>query len=86
MPVEKLKQYEGEYQLSENVFIKMFLENDKLKTQLTGQKAFDIFAESEDNFFLKVVDAQLEFIRDGKGQIIKLILHQNGNNTQAYKK
>ena len=83
---EKLPEYEGEYELSETVSIKIFMQDGKLKTQLTGQSAFDIFAESADNFFLKVVDAQLEFVRDANGKIIKLILHQNGRNQQAYKK
>jgi hypothetical protein len=33
----------------------------RLFAQATGQEKFEIFAESETKFFLKVVDAQLEF-------------------------
>ncbi len=80
-----LAEYVGEYELSEGILMKIMLENGALKTQLGEQNAFPIFAESKDNFFLKIVDAQLEFLRDNDGKINKVILHQNGNNTQAYK-
>jgi hypothetical protein len=56
-----------------------------LKTQLTGQKAFPIFAKSQTIFFLKVVEAQLEFIKDKEGKVTHLTLLQNGNSTEAIK-
>jgi hypothetical protein len=34
-------------------------------------------------FFLKVVDAQLQFEQNEKGEIIKVILMQDGSNTEA---
>ena len=37
------------------------LDGDHLMAQLTGQGRNQIFPESETMFFLKVVDAQLEF-------------------------
>ena len=51
---------------------------ERLTAQLTGQPAFDIFPESETQFFLKVVDAQLSFVKDDKGQVTELILKQGG--------
>lgn len=39
----------------------VFVDNDQLKVQLSGQPAFDLFAASPDQFFLTVVDATLEF-------------------------
>ena len=38
-----------------------------------------IFPQSETMFFLKVVDAQIEFATDGSS----LVLHQNGRSTKA---
>jgi hypothetical protein len=47
----------------------------------TGQTKFPLFAESETKFFLKVVDAQVEFIRDPTTHAVtKLILYQNGTH------
>jgi CubicO group peptidase (beta-lactamase class C family) len=80
-----IEKYLGEYELGPEVIIKIFWDNDVLKTQLTGQKAFPIFAKSETVFFLKVVEAQLEFVKDKDGKVTNLTLLQNGNSTEALK-
>jgi hypothetical protein len=59
------------------------LDGDQLMTQLTGQAKFPLFAESETNFFLKVVDAQVDFVKDEKGEVTHFILHQNGQEMNA---
>jgi hypothetical protein len=76
----------GEYQLTPEFAIKVTLEGDELKAQATGQPQFAIYAERENFFFLKVVDAQLEFIKDEKGTVTALILHQNGAKQKGTKK
>ena len=48
--------------------------------QATGQGKFEMFAESANIFFLKIVDAKVEFIADPDGSITKMILHQNGDH------
>jgi hypothetical protein len=55
-------------------------------TQATGQPKFPIFAESEAKFFLKVVDAEVDFIRGADGVVTHLILHQGGRETKAARK
>lgn len=50
-----------------------------------GQAKVPVFAERENFFFLKVVDAQLEFIKGADGKIEKLILYQNGQQMPARK-
>jgi len=47
-------------------------------SQATGQGKVELFAEKENLFFLKVVDAQVEFIKGPDHKVEKLILHQNG--------
>jgi hypothetical protein len=44
-----------------------------------------LWAESETSFFLKEVDAQVEFIRDAQGNTTSLVLHQNGQNVPGPK-
>ncbi|HEY4150767.1 MAG TPA: serine hydrolase [Chitinophagaceae bacterium] len=73
-----LKQYVGAYQLHPNFIIAVTLENGQLMTQATNQQKVPIFAEKENFFFLKVVDAQLEFVKGADGTVEKLILYQNG--------
>jgi len=81
-----LAQYVGTYSLEPNVYVTVTLEEDALMTQITGQPKFPLFAESETNFFLKVVDAQVEFVKDGQGKITHLIIHQGGRDVKAERK
>jgi hypothetical protein len=55
-------------------------------TQATNQPKFPVYPETETKFFLTVVDAEVEFITDDKGQVTYLILHQNGHETKGIKK
>ncbi|MGE0129809.1 MAG: serine hydrolase [Blastocatellales bacterium] len=76
-----LDAYVGQYELTPNFIITMTREGDSLMTQATGQPKFEIFPESETKFFLKVVDAQVTFVKDGKGAVTHLIMHQGGDRT-----
>jgi hypothetical protein len=59
------------------------LDGDQLRAQLTGQGQLAIFPESETKFFLKVVDAQLDFVTDAAGSVTHVVLHQNGIDQKA---
>src|SRR3954451_7849113 len=78
-----LEQYVGRYQLAPAAIITMTREGSRMFTQLTGQPTFELFAESEKEFFLKVVDAQLTFESDASGKAVAVVLHQNGANQRA---
>ncbi len=80
-----LDAYVGEYEIRPGVVLSVTKESDHLTAQLTSQPKFDLFPESETKFFLKVVDAQITFVKDDKGQVSHVILHQGGQNTQAKK-
>jgi hypothetical protein len=54
--------------------------------QATNQPKFPLFAESETMFFLKVVDAQVEFFKNDKGEVTHLVLHQGGQDVTGTKK
>jgi len=78
-----LKTYIGVYQLNPNFSITVTLENGTLITQATGQDSNPIFPESQTKFFLKVVNAQLEFNKDQKGKIVSATLFQGGREMIA---
>jgi Domain of unknown function (DUF3471)/Beta-lactamase len=78
--------YVGTYSLAPNVDLKVTLEGDHLVTQLTGQPPVAVFPESETVFFLKVVDAQLEFGKNAAGAVTQVTLHQNGRDLVARRK
>ena len=52
--------------------------------QATGQQQIEIFPESETKFYLKVVEAKIEFIKEA-GKVTKLILFQNGREMPGMK-
>ena len=75
-----LQSYVGNYQLAPTFAIAITREGDQLYGQATGQSRFALFAESKTRFYLKVVDAQLTFVSNDKGEVDQLILHQNGRD------
>jgi CubicO group peptidase (beta-lactamase class C family) len=81
-----LAEYAGTYQMTPTFQLVMTVEGDRLMTQATNQPKFQLFAESESKFFLKVVDAQVEFIRNEKGDATHLMLHQGGQDMKAVRK
>ncbi|HYF30891.1 MAG TPA: serine hydrolase [Chitinophagaceae bacterium] len=85
LPESILRQYIGEYELSSTFKIVITLEDGQLKGQPTGQGKFDLFAEREDFFFVKFVDAQLKFIRGADGKVEQFILQQGGGSQPAKK-
>lgn len=75
--------YVGQYQLAPNFIMTITREGDHLFVQATGQPKLEIFPESEHDFFLRVVDAQITFETDSQGRATGLVLHQNGMNQPA---
>lgn len=85
LPASTLARYVGLYQLAPNFSIEMTLKGDELHTRATGQGEFRLWPESESEFFLKEVDAQVTFVRDAHKTVTGLVLHQNGQNQSAPK-
>lgn len=77
--------YVGEYEVTPTFKATVYKEGDKLMTQATGQPVFELFPESGDKFFLKVIDAQVTFTRDDKGLVTGLVIHQGGQNIPGKK-
>ena len=70
--------YIGRYELAPNYILNVFRERGTMMIQVTGQPALEIFPESEKRFFLKVVNAQIEFGFNEDGSVRGLVLFQDG--------
>lgn len=68
----------GRYALAPTFVITVTREGTRLMAQATNQPRFELFAESPDRWFLKVVEAQIEFERGADGRASALVLLQNG--------
>jgi CubicO group peptidase (beta-lactamase class C family) len=75
--------YVGNYQLAPNFSITITRAGDHLFEQATNQPKLEIFPESDKDYFLKVVDAQITFVTDAQGRATELILHQSGADQHA---
>ncbi|GAG78183.1 unnamed protein product, partial [marine sediment metagenome] len=74
---EVLSKYLGKYELEPGFIIEIMLEGSQLYGLPTGQQKMPLFAYEENKFFLRTVNAQLEFNSE-EGKVVSLTLHQNG--------
>jgi CubicO group peptidase (beta-lactamase class C family) len=77
--------YAGDYELEPGLTITITSENGRLMAQLTGQQKLELFPSSETEFSLRIVDAQVTFVKDEQGKVTGLILNQNGRRMTAKK-
>lgn len=75
--------YTGRFELRPELIVTVSREDNHLFVQLTGQQKFEAFAETDHDFFLKVVDAQITFVSGADGRVMELILHQGGADRHA---
>lgn len=78
--------YAGQYEVAPGLVLTVTREGDHLFAQPTGQSKVEIFPESETKFFLKVVNAQLEFVRGEDGKATAVRLHQGGRVMEGKRK
>lgn len=82
---ESLLKFEGTYELHPSFHIEVSVLEDRIFAQATGQPQFEIFAESENTFFLKVVEAKMTFNKNPDGTIKSLTLFQGGQEIEGIK-
>ncbi len=78
-----LHEYVGKYEFSFGAVLDVTLSGDQLSAQLSGQSSLAIYPSAKDEFFYKLVDAQLTYERDASGQVVAVVLHQNGRDMRA---
>jgi hypothetical protein len=67
--------YVGQYDFGRAV-LTVSKEEDRLFAQMSGQPKFEIFPRSETEFFWKVVTAQITFVKNDEGQVVKATYRQ----------
>jgi CubicO group peptidase (beta-lactamase class C family) len=78
-----LDRYTGRYELAPGIVMTVTRRGRQLLAQITGQPAAEIVAESEKEFFYKIVNAQITFDAADEAPAKGLVLHQGGRNTAA---
>lgn len=77
-PSAPLAGYVGNYMLMPRVFLRVFLDDQCLKAQATGQGSFELAAAGEDVFRADAYGIEIRFARDAKGRVDGFDLHQAG--------
>ena len=77
---EVLKKYTGTYELTPQFSITFTVEHGHLFGVPTAQPKTQLYAEKEDSFFLKVVEADIVFKKDKDGNVNELVLTQGGRS------
>lgn len=85
LPAATMARYVGTYQLAPAFAIEVTADGDALYGQPTGQPKVRLWPETEVDFFIREVDAQVSFVRDGTGTVTALVLHQGGRDQTAPK-
>ncbi|HLZ89016.1 MAG TPA: DUF3471 domain-containing protein, partial [Puia sp.] len=75
-----LRSYVGAYELQPGFIITISFEKGALMAQATGQPKFELHAQTNTLFFLREVEAKLEFVPGAQGKPTQLILHQGGRD------
>ena len=73
-----LATYQGIYQMTPTFALAIRADSGRLFVRATGQNEFELFAEGENRFFMRIVDAQGTFLRNKDGIVDRLLWHQGG--------
>ncbi len=83
LPIETLKKYVGTYEIMPSANMLITLEGDQLMSQPPGQGKVPLFAETETDFFVKISEGQLQFLKDTTGNVTHAVLYQSGTEIKA---
>ncbi len=82
---DRLATYVGRYRLLPDRVVTVNREGDRLTIDFPGRTRFSLLPWAEEKFFLKVMDLELTFARDGKGRVSTLEIDYEGQKMEAKK-
>jgi hypothetical protein len=68
----------GKYDYGSGKVLTVTEKGGRLFAQLTGQPALELLPRSETAFFWKDVNAEITFVMDAKGKVVKGVHRQHG--------
>ena len=75
-----LEKYAGTYDLTPTSSLTFTVEGNQLYGAMNHQGKTPILAESETHFFLKMADVEIDFVKDERGQVTGVVVHQDGKD------
>jgi CubicO group peptidase (beta-lactamase class C family) len=87
LSIDSLKKYVGKYEFDKKHHAYITLENGSLQMEAPegNLPKSPLFAISENTFYLKIINARIEFTKDVSGNVTELIAHYNGKREVSRK-
>jgi CubicO group peptidase (beta-lactamase class C family) len=85
IPPADLQKITGRYDMANGLLMTVTMETSHVFVQITGRKLFEIFPKSDRDFVVGSWNAEATFVRNSKGEVIKVILKQGGDRIDAPK-
>lgn len=85
LSTEQLQNLVGVYELAPSFQIEIERQNNFLIAKTAGQPSIELFAETENSFFMEEIDARVIFNFDADGKVTSLTFSQGGNNMEGKK-
>lgn len=76
-----LRQKAGEYARGKQL-ITFFVEDRQLHLTLPGGGRLSLLAESEDSFYFENFNTHFRFVKDGKGRVERVVIHEHGQDAE----
>jgi hypothetical protein len=80
-----LQKYAGSYQVSADMTFTIMAEGGHLFAEVPNQPKFEIFPESETDFFAKIGEVKFHFEVGADGTVTGLVIHEGGREIHAAK-
>jgi CubicO group peptidase (beta-lactamase class C family) len=77
--------YAGRYEIAPGAMLVVVREGERLTIGSGQPPSAELFPESETEFFMRVADARVTFVRGEGARVTGLVLHQNGQDIPARK-
>lgn len=77
--------YVGRYLLIDKNVLTISREENRLYAQITDRLKFEIYPETENKFFSKILNVRMTFFKNDSGKVIYLMLYQDDEDQQAMK-
>jgi hypothetical protein len=78
LPADVIAEYVGTYIQPNGRLLTITKEDNAIRMSGDGVPTLVLYPETESKFFLKEFDAQLEFVKNEAGKVIKLVTYENG--------
>jgi CubicO group peptidase (beta-lactamase class C family) len=78
-----LDRYAGRYQFSSGQMATVTREGNHVFLHAEGDVKVAFYPESDENFFAKIMDAQMTFVRDSQDRVIELLFQRNGSTQRV---